>query len=158
MQKTKLGISVGFLSAIAAVAALLGGSVGFFVGIVIMGYVLLFEENEWLRKSVVKIFAIMVVFILADSIVGFIPDIIGVISSFFGIFGGGFSLPLLPGLVSFVRNALAVVEKFLIVVMALKSLTQGLFNVPIVDSIVEKHYEGKAAENGSDSNVSLTKD
>lgn len=51
MQKTKLGITVGALGAITFFAGFFGG---YLAAIVLAGYALLFEENAWLKRSVVK--------------------------------------------------------------------------------------------------------
>ena len=60
MEKTKLGISVGLFGAIIFAVALFGG---YIPSILLVGYVLLMETNEWLRKSAVKALAT-----LADSL------------------------------------------------------------------------------------------
>ena len=50
MQKTRLGISVGMLGAAIYLTGLFSGYV---VAVLMAGYVLLFEENSWLRRSAV---------------------------------------------------------------------------------------------------------
>ncbi|SDN56059.1 hypothetical protein [Acetanaerobacterium elongatum] len=50
MQKAKLGITVGLLGATIYLMALMGS----IPLIIIAGYVLLFEENEWLKKRLLK--------------------------------------------------------------------------------------------------------
>ena len=47
MQKTKLGITIAMFAAAIYVVALVGGYVP---AILLGGYVLLREENEWLKK------------------------------------------------------------------------------------------------------------
>ena len=51
MQKAKLGISVGLLGAAIYFTSLFSG---YLVPVILTGYVLLFEENDWLRKNAVK--------------------------------------------------------------------------------------------------------
>ena len=58
MQKTKLGISVGLLGAAIYFTSLFSG---YLVPVILTGYVLLFEENDWLRKNAVKAVALSVV-------------------------------------------------------------------------------------------------
>ena len=50
MQKAKLGISVGLLGAAIYLTALSGSLLGL---LVLAGYVLLVEDNQWLRLSAV---------------------------------------------------------------------------------------------------------
>lgn len=52
MQKTKLGISVGLLGAIIYFTSLFGSS--YLIAILLCGYILLVEDNPWLRKTSVK--------------------------------------------------------------------------------------------------------
>lgn len=54
-MKTKLGISVGLLGTMVYFAALFGG---YTPVILLAGYVLLFEENEWLKKAAIKAVAL----------------------------------------------------------------------------------------------------
>lgn len=143
MQKSKLGISVGFLGAAVCFAALIGGTYGFLATAVIGGYILLREDNEWLRKTAVKAMAILIVFLAADTVIGFIPGIIGLLDSLFGIFGGGFSLPIIPGLVSLCRDILDILQTLILVLLGLKAFSQGTVSVPVVDDIVNKHIENK---------------
>ena len=51
MNKTKLGITTGLL---AALAYFTGCFSGYLLLFLVAGYVLLKEEDEWLRKNVVK--------------------------------------------------------------------------------------------------------
>lgn len=74
MQKTKIGVSVGLLG---AAIYFMGLFSGYLTVVLLIGYVLLFEENEWLRKSAVKAVALMVVFSLAAAVMNLIPNVIG---------------------------------------------------------------------------------
>lgn len=50
MQKTRMGISVGLMGAATYLCGLFGGLM---VTVVIAGYILLFEENAWLKRAAV---------------------------------------------------------------------------------------------------------
>ena len=69
MEKTKLGISVGLFGALVFAAALFGG---YMSSIIILGYVLLFEANEWLKKSAVKAVATLVAFSFVTAVIGLV--------------------------------------------------------------------------------------
>ena len=96
MQKTKIGVSVGLLG---AVIYFMGLFSGYLATLLLAGYVLLFEENEWLRKSAVKAVALMVVFSLAATVMNLIPNVIGVLDNLISIFGGSFHIGFLSSLV-----------------------------------------------------------
>ena len=68
MQKTKLGIPFGLLAAGIYFGALFGG---YLVVILLTAYVLLVEDDEWLRRSSVKAVILMIMFSLIDIILGF---------------------------------------------------------------------------------------
>jgi uncharacterized membrane protein len=138
MQKTRLGISAGLLGAAVFLVALLGGYIPI---ILLAGYILLFEENKWLKKSAVKAAVIVFAFGLLSALIGFIPDIISVISNIFGIFGKSISIPVIPSLISFINSVLYIVEKLLLIAMALKAFTQGSVSVGFIDEIVNKNTE-----------------
>ena len=73
MQKTKLGISVGTLCAAIYFTGIFGG---YFTAVFLAGYVLLVENNEWLRKNAVKAIVLMIIFSIVTAIINLIPDAI----------------------------------------------------------------------------------
>ena len=85
MQKTKLGISVGLL---AAIVYFLGLFSGYVATIVLVGYILIVEDNAWLKKTSVKAVVLMLGFSLVYSVLGLIPGLISFINSLVNIFGG----------------------------------------------------------------------
>ena len=84
MQRTKLGISVGLLGAAICFSGLFGG---YLLTGVLVGYVLLFEENIWLRKTAIKTLALMMGFSLASSVIGLFPSLIHIVDNIFMMFG-----------------------------------------------------------------------
>ena len=81
MQKAKLGISVGLLGAAIYLTALSGSLLGL---LVLAGYVLLVEDNQWLRLSAVKAVAVYLFFTFVIQAVGYVPDVLGIISEYVG--------------------------------------------------------------------------
>lgn len=136
MPKTRLGISVGLLGAAAYFAALFGG---FLVTLVLVGYVLMFEENEWLRRSVVKAFALLIVFSICTTIVNLIPNGINFINNLFAAFGGRFSVAFLSYIAAAIVNVLNMIENVVFIVLGLKALNQSTIVIPIVDQLLNKH-------------------
>lgn len=138
MQKTKLGISAGLLSAAIYFIGLLGG---FLVTVVLTGYVLLFEENEWLKKNAVKAVVLMVCFSLASAVIYLIPSAMSFLDNAFSIFGGFFRITFLTSLVNMVTIALDALEKILFIGLGLKALNQGSITLPIIDKLIDKYME-----------------
>lgn len=136
MQKTRLGISVGMLGAAIYLAGLFSG---YLVAVLLAGYVLLFEENGWLRKSAVKAVALMLFFSLIMVLMNVIPNAMSCINSIVAMFGGSFYINFLSNLVSAVTSAIDIVEKLMFIGLGVKALNQGTIAVPVVDKLVGKY-------------------
>lgn len=77
MKKTKLGISVGLLGASIYFMSMIST-----LGLIIMaGYVLLFEENPWLKKSAVKAVFITVAFSLISVLISMGNNLFGILNT-----------------------------------------------------------------------------
>lgn len=138
MQKTKLGVSVAVLGAAMYFTGLFSG---YIITIILAGYILLMEENVWLKKAAVKSVALMIVFSILSAVLGLIPDVIGFVDSIFNIFGGSFRISILTNIIYMLRDGLDLVEKVLFLLLGLKALNQGTIKVPVIDKLVEKCME-----------------
>lgn len=136
MQKTRLGISVGLLG---AAIYFMGLFSGYLLAVLLAGYVLLFEENSWLRKNAVKAMSVMAVFSLLITVLNLVPNAIGFINAVVSIFGGSFYVAFLSNLISAAVAALNIIEKLLIIGLGVKALTQGTIAVPVVDNLINKY-------------------
>ena len=136
MKKTRLGVAVGLLGAAVYLTGLFGG---YLAAIVLAGYVLLFEENEWLKKTAVKSVALLMLFSVLITGINLIPNAIGFVNSVVTIFGGSFYISFISNLVNAVTNALNIVEKILFIGLGIKALGQGTIAVPVVDNLIEKY-------------------
>ena len=92
MQKTKLGISVGLLG---AVLYFMGIFSGYLLVVLLAAYVLVYEENGWLKQSAVRAVAILLVFSFGSTAVKLIPDAIDFIDNIAMIFGGHFHITVM---------------------------------------------------------------
>ena len=136
MQKTRLGISVGLLG---AAIYFMGLFSGYLLAVLLAGYVLLFEENSWLRKNAVKAMSVMAVFSLLITVLNLVPFAIGFMNAVVSIFGGSFYVAFLSNLISAAVAALNIIEKLLIIGLGVKALTQGTIAVPVVDNLINKY-------------------
>lgn len=136
MQKTKLGVSVGLLGAAVYFSGLFGE---YIPAILIAGYVLLFEENEWLKKACVKAVAVMMSISVVIALLGLIPDCLGWISSLLSIFEVYFSASIVNSIINVITDALSIIRTVLLLVLGVKALNQATINVPVVDNLVNKY-------------------
>lgn len=136
MQKTKLGISVGLLGAAIYFTGLFSG---YLVAVVLAGYVLLCEDNQWLRRSAVKAISVMIAFSFLITVVNLIPNAISVIDSIVSMFGGNFYIAFISNLVNAIVAALNIIEKLVLLGLGVKALNQGTIAVPVVDNLINKY-------------------
>ena len=127
MQKTRLGISVGMLGAAIYLTGLFSG---YLAALLLTGYVLLFEENEWLKKSAVKAVALMMLFSFITVLINLIPN---------AMFGGSFHVGFISGLVSAVISVIDIIEKLLFISLGVRALNQGTIDVAVVDGLISKY-------------------
>lgn len=137
MQKTKLGISAALLGAAVCFSGLFSGYLLVFL---LTAYILLMEENVWLKKTAVKTVAVLMVFSLLSAVLGLIPDLISVISSIFNIFNGSFSIRILSSIISAARSILGFLETLLLLGLGFKALNQGTIKIPMIDKLVDKAF------------------
>ena len=133
MKKTKLGITVVALGAITYFAGLFSG---YMVAIILTGYVLLFEENAWLRKSAVKAVVLMACFSAAFAVLNLIPDAVSFIGNIAAVFNGGFVLTKLNQIITVFTSGLSILEKVLFLGLGIKALKQDTIAIPFIDSLV----------------------
>lgn len=136
MQKTKLGISVGLLGAAIYFTSLFSG---YLVPVILTAYVLLYEENDWLRKNAVKAVSLTVFFSFLVVVINLIPNVISFINYIASMFGGNFYIAFISNLVSAVTSAVDMIEKVLFISLGLKALNQGSISFPVVDKLINKY-------------------
>lgn len=143
MEKSKLGISIGLLGAITCITALCGGFTPTFL---LVGFILLTEKNEWLKKLSVKVAVIMVVFAALNSVIYLLPDAIGAINNLTMVFGQSFSISFVSNLVYFCTDVVDILEKVVLLILALKALSMGDVVVGPIDNIINKHFSNQKVE------------
>lgn len=139
MQKTKLGISVGLFGAIIYFASAFGG--GYLVALLLCGYVLLVEENPWLRKTSVKAVLLLIMFSLVSVVLGLVPDIWETITNLLMAFNKYPSSTFISGINSTISSAITIVKSVLFVILGLKALNQGAIKLPVIDKLIDKYMD-----------------
>lgn len=138
MQKTRLGISVGLMGFITYFACYFGG---YLAAILLFGYILLVENNQWLRKTAVKALLLTVAFSLLSALIGLIPDIIDFIGSIVNVFNGSFYLSIVSKIVTVLTSAIGLIKTVLFIILGIKALSQGSITVPVVDDLTNKNTD-----------------
>jgi len=138
MQKTRLGISVGLLGAIFFFACFFGG---YTVTILLAGYILLVEDNAWLKRVTVKGVVLMLAFSVLAALVNFIPNIMGFVDDVFRVFNGNFYVPVISNIVNVIITILNLTEKVLFLLLGFKALKQKTIVIPSLDSFISKYMD-----------------
>ena len=136
MEKTKLGISVGLFGALVFAAALFGG---YMSSIIILGYVLLFEANEWLKKSAVKAVATLVAFSFVTAVIGLVPDAINWVANVINTFGGNVHFEFINDVFSDIKGVISILKDLVFLGLIYKALNQGTIKLPVVDDLINKY-------------------
>lgn len=136
MEKTKLGVSVGLLGAAIFFTALFGGYVALFI---LGGYILLCEENEWLKKSVVKAVALLMVFSVLSYAIDLIPDLFRWLDTFLSLLTINISFSFIYNIVSLLTQAIAIVKIIAFLVLGMKAMKKESFAISAIDDLVNKN-------------------
>lgn len=137
MYKTKLGTSVGLLGAIIYFSTVFGG--GYFLSLLLCGYVLLVEDNPWLRRSSIKAVLLLIAFSLLSFIVEIIPSFMSIIQNIIFSFGGSWNMTFISGMQSILTTIISIIRYFVFILLGFKALSQGSVRLPFIEKIIDKH-------------------
>lgn len=137
-MKAKLGISVGLLGAATYLMALFGGYTPL---LLMVGYILIVEENIWLKKAAIKSVALCVFFSFISTVIGLIPNLIYLIDDLMNIFEESFSILPVTRIITFLQSAISLVRTVLLLGLGITALNQGTIKFPFVDKLIDKHFK-----------------
>lgn len=134
MEKAKIGVSVGLLGAI----MFFMGTINILGAIVIAGYVLLKEENQWLKKAAVKMLIVVATFGVLLAGMGLVNDVVDVINVMINWFTyKNIDLPL--GIDKIYRYVCYFGQDALLLLLGFKALSMGTIKLGFFDKIINKH-------------------
>ncbi|MBE6714425.1 MAG: hypothetical protein E7575_03950 [Ruminococcaceae bacterium] len=144
MGKTKLGVSAGLLGAAVCLVCLFGSGMGYIGTFVLLGYVLLFEENIWLKRTAVKAAVLMFIFALISVFIGFIPDFMEIIRNLMSLFNKpleGDAVYMIESKIPVLLSNVVNFAKYIFfIALAVKSLGQKTIIIPALDRMLNKHF------------------
>ena len=138
MQKTKLGTNIGVTGAAVYLLSLFGGYVPM---LLLAGYVLLFEENGWLKRTALKAVVLTFLFSIGSLAIGLLPDLISIVDSFANVFGGNIYIHQISSLCSALSQILSLVKIILMVGLAMQACKMRTIIIGFVDRLVNKCVE-----------------
>lgn len=138
MQKSNFGISIGVVGAAAYLLSLFGG---YIPTLLLVGYVMLFEPNQWLKRTALKAAVLTFMFSVLYALIGLLPDVLVTLNSFFGLFDGHLSVPFIGELCNALNNIANLGETCLLLALAFKALQMKTIVISFVDNFVGKCTE-----------------
>lgn len=138
MQKSNFGISVGVVGAAAYLLSLFGG---YIPTLLLVGYIMLFESNQWLKRTALKAGVITFMFSVLYALIGLLPDALSTLHSFFALFNGRLSVPFIGDLCHVLNNVANLGETCLLLALAIKALDMKTIVISFVDNFVGKCME-----------------
>ncbi|MBQ2864952.1 MAG: hypothetical protein IJE90_00355 [Clostridia bacterium] len=143
MQKSKLGISVGLLCAILYFTYLFNTSI---IPLAVIAYILIVEENIWLKKSAVKSLVVYVaVAIVLPFVIDLIPDILNIVDDLLNVFDIYLRnyqfFNVIFSIFSFLLNLVNLVKNVIFIMLGVLALKQSTIKLPVVDDFINKYMD-----------------
>ena len=135
MEKTKLGISVALMSAL----TFLSGYLGITVLVLLAGYILIREENAYLKKTAVGTIVLYLAFAALSICVGLLSNFFSLVN-FGGWMYGSFVYTFTNGFTSTLNTLISIAEKVVFGLLALFAVLGKEVKIPVIDKFVEKHF------------------
>jgi uncharacterized membrane protein len=136
MEKSKLGLPVGLFGALIFAMAYFGGYMVLFL---LVGYVLIREEDAWLRRTAVKAVLVSVAFSVINLLLGLVPDMIGIVDDLFNVFGSYFSIPFISNVLNLLGSIISFVKMLVFVALGVLCLSKKQVKIPVIDDFLEKN-------------------
>ena len=135
MEHTKFGVSVGLVGAAMYLLTCFGG---YTPAIILCGYVVLYEENHWLRNCCVKALVLDLVFVFVSGTVGLIPRVLSWIDT---LVNTTLSFGSINEIVDIIQVAIAILNTALFLLLSVKAIKGKTIEIPVVDGIIKKYVK-----------------
>ena len=137
MKKTHLGISVGLMGAIMCFVCLFGG---YIPALLIAGFVLATEDDEWLKKTCVKALALMISFSVMITVLNLLPDLLAWLDTIVAVFGGNFQYGIVNNIIGVFTGLLSLARTCIFLILGAQALNNGTLAIPGLDKMIDKHF------------------
>lgn len=135
MEKSKLGISIALFSAL----TFLTGYLGITAMVLVVGYILIREENMTLKKNAVGTVVLYLAFTALSLCIGILGNVFDLFN-FGGWMYGSIVYTITNGFISTLNTLVYIAEKVVFGLLALFALLGKEVKIPLVNKFVEKHF------------------
>jgi hypothetical protein len=133
-MKTKLGISAELFGA----ALYFTGLISIIPLVLMAGYALIVEQDEWLKKTAVKAVGVVIFFAILSSAVGLLSNSSSFISDIVSLLQGSINLSWLNRIISICRTAISFIQALVLLLLGFTALKRGDIKLGSVDKVIEK--------------------
>lgn len=130
-MKTKLGISAKVMGAVLYFTALFGGYIPLFIA---AGYVLIREENTFLRKCAYKSVALLLFFSALSTILSSLNEILSIIGNLFDTF---IEVPL--NFDDILISIISLIKTVVFVIFGIMAFKQEDIRIPPIDDAIDNN-------------------
>ena len=135
MEKSKLGISIALFAAL----TFLSGYLGITVLVLLAGYILIREENVYLKKTAVGTIVLYLAFAALSLCVSLLSNFFSLVNVG-GWMYGTIMYTVTNGFTSTLSTLIAIAEKVVFGLLALFALLGKEVKIPVIDKFLEKHF------------------
>lgn len=135
MEKTKLNLSVAM---VAAAAWLLGLYGGYVITGILIGYVLLCEDSQVLKKACLRVLILMLTFSVAFTVINLLPNLLELLYSFLRIFKVNIYLNFIHEIFNLLYSVVSLIKTVVFILMGIAAALNKNFKVPVLDSLIDK--------------------
>ncbi len=135
MNKIKLGVSAGLAGAV----LYLLGAISIIPAVILAGYILLKEENDWLKYQAVKMVMIVVIFGTINIGLNCIDDIFAILNQVIGIFAKNVQIAVPLGLTGILSTVCSLLRNIVLIWSGINALNFKTVYVASVDELVSKN-------------------
>lgn len=135
MEKSKLGLSIGLLSAL----MFLTGYANITAMLLVAGYILIREESRVLKKHAVGTIVLYLAFMVLNICIGLLENLFAM-SNVGGWMYDTVLYVVTNGFFSTLNYIVAIAEKVVFGLLAVFALGGKEIKIPLIDKFVEKHF------------------
>lgn len=134
MLKTKLGISIALVGA----AMYFLGMFSFTPAVLLAGYVLIAEDNEWVKRQAARMIGVVLLFGLLSIAIGWIDEFVAILNIIVRWFNDEVYLKVPASLTGLVQYIISIAKEVFLLVMGIMALGMKSIKFPIVDKLLDK--------------------
>ena len=136
MQKTKLGISAAFMVALTYFLGLYGGYV---ITGILVGYILLAEEDMRLKKQALSVLALMLLFSLVSTLLNLTPNLLSLLTDLLELVDVHYYFSFFHRVYEFLGSVLSLMKTVLFVVLGMLAVFGKDVKIPVVGALIDKY-------------------